>query len=436
MYQIYPKLIHKSKLLPKQNAAFVLMPFAETFDEVYAEIKRALRTVGFACQRADDLDVNRPIMTNIVCEIISSHFVIADLTDKNANVFYEVGVAHSFRDLANVILISQSIDFVPFDLRHLPIILYDRDNLKGLLVRLTKRIMENKGYFAGQVRLRERYQHQFGGEAEFEEVIDFIDLNDRDHWPTVLQLFDIEDALSDQELALRVFVFRSELSKMLVTGRHRLFRNAYKIYRDLLCKFAENQQIDEYVIDILDHSRFPEFRLDEHEMLGLVIDLALGLYGHPRFKSRALSWLFTYLMRPKVAGVDINRAKIEHFIMFSADPEIHDYLMYSLANDDYTLRETAADFLGELGLASAVGTLVVTLEREPGEFVARSIIAALGKIGAPDGGAAILKWVTSHAQDIEQRKLNFIMDHARKALTNIDRKHQTHFLSSLPSITV
>ncbi len=47
----------------------------------------------------------------------------ADLTDKNANVFYEVGICHAIDK--PVLLMAQSIDDVPFDLRHRRILLYE-----------------------------------------------------------------------------------------------------------------------------------------------------------------------------------------------------------------------------------------------------------------------------------------------------------------------
>ena len=47
---------------------------------------------------------------------------ICDRSGKNPNVFYETGIAHSFGK--EVLLISQSEDDVPFDLRHLRYIRY------------------------------------------------------------------------------------------------------------------------------------------------------------------------------------------------------------------------------------------------------------------------------------------------------------------------
>jgi hypothetical protein len=54
----------------------------------------------------------------VTCEV-----VIADMSTKNANVFYETGIAHTLGK--TTILLSQSIDDVPFDLRHLNVIVYE-----------------------------------------------------------------------------------------------------------------------------------------------------------------------------------------------------------------------------------------------------------------------------------------------------------------------
>jgi hypothetical protein len=54
--------------------------------------------------------------------IDKSHVVICDLTGRNANVFYEVGIAHTLG--RETILITQNADDIPFDLRHLRFIHY------------------------------------------------------------------------------------------------------------------------------------------------------------------------------------------------------------------------------------------------------------------------------------------------------------------------
>ena len=95
--------------------AFVLMPFDKEFDEVYADlIKPAFEAVGYNVKRADDIVSQQNILKDIFRSIAKADLIIADLTSLNANVFYELGIAHTFKK--PVIMIAQSIEEVPFDL--------------------------------------------------------------------------------------------------------------------------------------------------------------------------------------------------------------------------------------------------------------------------------------------------------------------------------
>ena len=78
-----------------------------------------------ACHRADK--DNRPgeIIAQVIEALSEADFVIADLTGRNPNVFYELGVRHALRN--NTILIAQDIDDIPFDLRGQRAICYRYD---------------------------------------------------------------------------------------------------------------------------------------------------------------------------------------------------------------------------------------------------------------------------------------------------------------------
>jgi hypothetical protein len=62
-------------------------------------------------------------MDDIKDSIARAHIVVADLTRKNANVFYEAGICHAVDK--PVLLLAQSMDDVPFDLRHRRVLLYE-----------------------------------------------------------------------------------------------------------------------------------------------------------------------------------------------------------------------------------------------------------------------------------------------------------------------
>lgn len=108
---------------------FVLMPFAPDLRQIYDDvIAPTVAGLGLRCIRADDLFDNRPIMDDIWDNIRRSRLVIADLTGRNPNVFYEAGIAHALGK--EVVLISRSIEDVPFDLRHIRCLIYS-DTLRG-----------------------------------------------------------------------------------------------------------------------------------------------------------------------------------------------------------------------------------------------------------------------------------------------------------------
>ena len=103
---------------------FVLMPFDAKFQAIYEDhIRPTIVRAGLRCERADEIRGVNQITTDIWERINRCRFLIADLTDQNANVFYEVGLAHALGK--DVIPITQSMNFVPFDVKNLRCIVYD-----------------------------------------------------------------------------------------------------------------------------------------------------------------------------------------------------------------------------------------------------------------------------------------------------------------------
>ena len=110
------------------KTVFVLMPFDDALvGGVYEElIGWAFKQAGFTVNRADDMESSsqRNILKDVINGIDAADVIVADLTDSNANVFYELGIAHALDK--NVVLITQDIESVPFDLRSYKILEYDR----------------------------------------------------------------------------------------------------------------------------------------------------------------------------------------------------------------------------------------------------------------------------------------------------------------------
>jgi hypothetical protein len=106
------------------STCFVLMPFADKFQPIYEDhIQRIVTEAGLSSQRADEIASTNLITWDIWERINKARFLIADLTDRNPNVFYEVGLAHAISK--DVILLTQSMGDIPFDLQSLRFIVYE-----------------------------------------------------------------------------------------------------------------------------------------------------------------------------------------------------------------------------------------------------------------------------------------------------------------------
>ncbi len=120
-----PSVFQLSRRPVKSKLITLMMPFSAEFREVYETVKAALEGAGYECKCADDFWFHSHIMQDIVELICTSQVVICDLSGKNPNVFYEAGIAHTLGK--EVILITQHMGDVPFDLRALRCIHYLRN---------------------------------------------------------------------------------------------------------------------------------------------------------------------------------------------------------------------------------------------------------------------------------------------------------------------
>lgn len=111
-----------------EKLCFLLMPFKEPWsDDVWKLLEDIVTDCGYKCQRADEKD-GRVVMDDIWEGIYKAKIIIADLTSKNANVAYEVGLADVLGK--DVILISQTPDDIPFDFLGIRLITYE-NSIKG-----------------------------------------------------------------------------------------------------------------------------------------------------------------------------------------------------------------------------------------------------------------------------------------------------------------
>ncbi len=120
-----PRKTVRTKTAVSNESCFVMQPFAAPLGGYYSLIfKPAIEQTGLLPVRADaDIFGTGKIMDQVWRGIRAARVLVAELTSRNPNVFYELGLAHALEK--PVVLVSSNEDDVPFDLKHIRIILYD-----------------------------------------------------------------------------------------------------------------------------------------------------------------------------------------------------------------------------------------------------------------------------------------------------------------------
>jgi hypothetical protein len=108
---------------PSDIKVFVVMPFTASLNFVYEKIDEVVTDEDLKCHRVDKSSISKPIIQDIKEWLTKSDLIIADLTDGNPNVYYEVGYADSLGK--KLILMAQKGTVLGFNMRHIRTLFYE-----------------------------------------------------------------------------------------------------------------------------------------------------------------------------------------------------------------------------------------------------------------------------------------------------------------------
>jgi hypothetical protein len=394
---IHPKLAASRAVGVNEGTCFLLMPFAREMRPVHASIKEVCSSLGITCERADDIYSQNPIFSTILDSILTSEVIIADLTGKNPNVFYETGIAHSVREPQSVILASQSLDDVPFDLRHLPIVLYKLDNLQRFQIELENRIVHSRTATLG-VNFAINYLFPLHFSApDVKSFIDYANEVSSSFFSLIAQALKPSDPLANahvnpsgiQEL-FRALTLVADANN----GRWRRICDYLKL--ELLCSERLFEFTQQKCSAYLQKTTVSQYEIRERDEDLFTAELCFKLIDRDLAKTRAINWLLEYLHNPRMGNIDVVRYKIETFIVETVDKDIDAALLAMLGSSVASVRENVADMIGQKSIGNAAKCLVSTLCIEENPYTARSIITALARQNAVDAVQPIVQWVDRH----------------------------------------
>ena len=110
----------------KRNFVFVLTPFHPDFENTYKQIREICQSLKLSAMRSDEEFIQTDVLKHIVKNIVEARVIIANIDGRNANVFYELGIAHALNK--PTILVSKIDSSVPFDVQGQYIVLYNSES--------------------------------------------------------------------------------------------------------------------------------------------------------------------------------------------------------------------------------------------------------------------------------------------------------------------
>lgn len=418
-YMIYPKQFRAAKIPTEKNRCFFLMPFSESFDLIYGTVKDILMESGYVCNRVDEITDSKPIISKILIEILRAQYIIVDLTGCNPNVFYELGITHTFKDSQNVLLIKQKDTVAPFDIKHLQYREYSPQNLKQLAAIIRDFISKNQRYSEFHEALN---VHGVIGliHDNQEDFVNYLHNNMGEDIITLTSILNFREAdMAGESVGDALDRYAAMVHKVIDSRRMELLPGVLKLYAELLIS-CSSLAVAELHVSIYLGSFFAQHNLSFAEISGYQTDLVVALAERRKMLTIALPWIIGYFSRSKAASIDLNRYKLEALLLTSDVEEINRAITNSLFSNDCHIREHMADIIGEKQLHNARNALCRQLLSEGNYYTAISIIEAIGKLDYEVGLATIEEWLIAHEQDIIESKMYTVFRHAQNAVIRLD----------------
>jgi K+/H+ antiporter YhaU regulatory subunit KhtT len=192
-------------LIPKMKSCFVIAPIGDQDSETRKRsdqvlkhiIKPAALACGYSAIRADEIDSPCMITSQVIQRVVNDDLVIADLTDTNPNVFYELAIRHAIR--RPLVQIIKKGEKIPFDVAGSRVIHFNHHDLDSA--------DEAKRMISEQIKATETAEYDY--DTPISVALDLQSLRQSED-PEDRSLAEILDGMSD----LRTQILRFEASVM------------------------------------------------------------------------------------------------------------------------------------------------------------------------------------------------------------------------------
>lgn len=143
------KATNKKEENKGEKICFVIAPIGKPDSDIRRRsdqvlkhiIEKAVEPLGYKPIRADQISEPGIITSQVIQHVVDSPLVVADLTGRNPNVFYELAIRHAIKKpLVQIINMEEQIPFDVAGTRTISVNIHDLDNVEEAKNELVKQI--------------------------------------------------------------------------------------------------------------------------------------------------------------------------------------------------------------------------------------------------------------------------------------------------------
>ena len=409
-YAIYPKQFKDLKHKIDETTCFIIMPFHKRRKYVYEKIKEAIHDCGLNYDRSDELKKSSPFVNKIISSIASAYYLIVDISGLNANVLYELGIAHTLRDVDRVLILKDTKTECPSDLKHINYFAYDINNTQQLYDHVVTFLKNN---------------HYVNDLKELLLLLNIIDNTDNSNYAlTILQnelssrcitlihlLNNLMDDISERECN-EILITLFDLTRVNIEHNNQPIADIFlKLLCLLLRKLPCAFDLSRFVATAYNNAEVDE---EEQIILNFRTEIAVELLKFEHDYNELYNWIKLFLYKSSPASVDIARYKLHVGFINSSSNRIKKFLLNILTQEsNCTLIEHSLNLCRVKSIKESVTSALEIISNNDNPYVFRSGIDLIVDIGTISQQEKMFEIIETKNNFIE--KNSFIKIHIERA---------------------
>lgn len=408
-YSIYPKQFNDSNMKIIRDTCFIIMKFGKSTDEIYKTIKMALESCNVKYDRSDEVHKSLPFLNKIISSIRVSNYLIVDISGLNANVLYELGIAHTLRDADRILILKDDETECPSDLKHINYFVYSKNSFSELYQHVVN-FIKNSNYYTNLIELLSLHNLM---PENCKKAFKNLDDNMKDYYSYII------DILNNNLININNRDINVLLIKLFENINTPLDKDISSFYLQLLnfvlYKAAEHFDLSIFIDECFKNDSGNKTIIDAQAE---VINILLKKHYYSK---KIFDWIELYLKSSSPASVDLIRYKLQFSLINNDYKKIDTFLLNILNNSSSeTLIEHSLNVCKEKEIQQSVSIALKIIEYTENPYVFRSAIDLITELGTLGDILNLLEKIDSRSTFVSKFSfINIHIDKANKKVKNL-----------------